>query len=59
MDTSKDKEPIINRSCICCGFEIEPIHGGGKDKPWYGMWLDGTIEYVGNYMYPDVDNTQE
>ena len=40
------KQANVSRRCICCGFEIKPIHGGGGDKPWQGMWLDGTVDKI-------------
>lgn len=52
MNTDKQpKEPgseklPVSRRCICCGFSIKPIHGGGDDKPWQGMWLDGIVDKI-------------
>lgn len=48
-------KPTVSRRCICCGFEIKPIHGGGDDKPWQGMWLDGTVDKIAANYGSELD----
>ena len=49
------KQANVSRRCICCGFEIKPIHGGGGDKPWQGMWLDGTVDKIAANYGSELD----
>lgn len=48
-------KPIVSRLCICCGFEIKPIHGGSDDKPWQGMWLGGTVDKISANYGSELD----
>jgi hypothetical protein len=55
MSSQTIAKPNVSRRCICCGFEIKPIHGGGEDKPWQGMWLDGTIDKIAANYGSELD----
>jgi len=50
-----ENKPVVSRRCICCGFEIKPIHGGGDDKPWQGMWLDGIVDKIAANYGSELD----
>ena len=47
--------PNLNRCCICCGFEIKPVHGNNEDKPWQGMWLDGVVDKIAANYGSELD----
>lgn len=50
-----ENKPVVSRRCVFCGFEIKPIHGGGDDKPWQGMWLNGTVDKIAANYGSELD----
>ena len=48
-------KPDLTRRCVCCGFEIKTIYGEGEDKPWEGMWLDGTVDKISAGFGSELD----